>query len=453
MNTMMANEQRKPVARSYADLTLELRDLDPGRERYVVGLSGSSVGEIIPAAVDLRYSAIEDGLQELEDGGIDDEDDRIALGRALADRLLPEGDVRTAVTEAIRAAGTDEGVRLRLVIREPRLAQIPWEFTYLSLLGRERMSDFLVLDPKVSLVRHEALPLPRGSATARDPDRLRLVAATANAPGFPELDLRREWRVVERAIRDLPADGATVDYQPVLENPSIADLQGAVLRGADLFHFAGHGGLEHGIGYLALPPDEAGAVERLPADRLAGMLRQAGVRVAVLGACESGRRDGNSPWDGVATALVGAQVAAVVAMQYRIRDSSAIKFARGLYTALAVGLSIDEAVAAGRLAVYDPDDLSSSWGIPVLYSRSPGGVIFPHLSERDSASADALRTSVRTVVERIATGGRVVGIGVARGASGSIDVSMKADVVEGEMIGINELQIGVRDPRRPDEGG
>jgi hypothetical protein len=452
MNTVMANERQKRAARSYADLTLELHDLDPDRERYMVSLSGSSVGEIPPAAVDLRYSTIEDGLQELEDGGIDDEDDRIALGQALADRLLPEGDVRTAVAGAIQAVGTDEGVRLRLIIREPRLAQIPWEFTYLSLLQRERMSDFLVLDPKVSLVRHEALPLPRSSAAARDPDRLRLVAATANAPGFPQLDLRREWLVVERAIKDLPPDGATVDYQPVLENPSVADLQAAVLRGADLFHFAGHGGLEHGFGYLALPAEEEHAAERLSADRLAGMLRQAGVRVAVLGACESGRRDGTSAWDGVATALVGAQVAAVVAMQYRIRDSSAIKFARGLYTALAVGLSIDEAVAAGRLAVYDPDDLSSSWGIPVLYSRSPDGLIFPHLAERDSASADALRASVRTVVERVASGGRVVGIGIARGASGIIDVTMKADVVEGELIGINELQSGVRDSHQPDEG-
>jgi CHAT domain len=353
------------------------------------------------------------------------------------------------VTGAIRASGADEGVRLRLIIREPRLAQIPWEFTYLSSLGHEHISDFLVLDPKVSLVRHEALPVPHSAVAARDPGRLRLIAATANAPGLATLDLRREWQVVERAVKDLPQDGAAIDYQPVLENPRVADLQGALLRGADLFHFAGHGGLAHGSGYLALPAEEADAVERLSADRLANLLRQAGVRVAVLGACESGRRDGISPWDGVATALVGAQVAAVVAMQYRIRDSSAIKFARALYTALAVGLSIDEAVAAGRLAVYDPDDLSSSWGIPVLYSRSPDGLIFSHLNERESASADALRTSVQMVVERIASGGSVVGIGLARVAGGRIDVSMKADTVEGEMIGIKDLQIGSRPPRQP----
>lgn len=436
----MANQPSKLAARSYTDLRLELDSLDPGRERYAVRLSGLSVGEFAPAAVDLQYALIEDGLQELEDGGLDDEADLIALGKALADRLLPEGDVRNAVTEAIRAADTDEGVRLRLIIRDPRLAQIPWEFTYLSSLGRERMSDFLVLDPKVSVVRHEALPYPRSAVTARDPHRLRLVAATANAPGFAGLNLRREWQVVERAIKDLPRDGATIDYQPVLENPSVTDLQGALLRGADLFHFAGHGGLEQGNGYLALPAEQQGAAERLPADRLAGMLRQAGVRVAVLGACESGRRDGTSPWDGVATAVVGAQVAAVVAMQYRIRDSSAIKFARVLYTALAVGLSIDEAVAAGRLAVYDPDDLSSSWGIPVLYSRSPDGLIFADLSDRESASAEALRNVIRQTVGTIAKTGKVVGISITREASGGIRavVKQKADVVKGIMIGYEQ---------------
>jgi hypothetical protein len=448
----MANEPSVPAARRYADLRLELDNFDPRRERYVVRLSGPPVGEIPPVAVDLRYALIEAGLRELEDGGIYDEEDRITLGRALAGRLLPEGDIRTAVTGTIRSAAADEGVRLRLIIREPKLAQIPWEFTYLSSLGHERRSDFLVLDPKVSIVRHEALPLPHGAVTARDPHRLRLVAVTANAPGFAELNLRREWQVVERAIKDLPSEGTAIDYQPVLENPSAADLQGALLRGADLFHFAGHGGLEQGSGYLALPAQEEGAAERLSADLLAGMLRQAGVRVAVLGACESGRRDGVTPWDGVATALVGAQVAAVVAMQYRIPDSKAIKFARQLYTALAVGLSIDEAVAAGRLAVYDPDDFSSSWGIPVLYSRSPDGMIFSRLSERESATAGPLTTTVRQNVGRIASGGRVVGISIGQGPALGGDVGQEAQEVAGDLIGYESTE-GRRERPRPGDSG
>jgi hypothetical protein len=192
----------------------------------------------------------------------------------------------------------------------------------------------------------------------------------------------------------------------------------------------------------------------LAADRLAGLLRQAGVRVAVLGACESGRRDRVSPWAGVAPALVADQVAAIVAMQYRVRDSYAIKFARAFYTALAVGLSVDEAVSAGRLAVYDEDDMSRSWGVPVLYMRSPDGVVFPRISERASGSADAFRTAVRQVVGTIDKGGKVVGIKIVRSAGGAatIEVSQEARVVRDELVGIENLDLSGGRSYRPNDG-
>jgi hypothetical protein len=310
------------------------------------------------------------------------------------------------------------------------------------------MADFLVLDPKVSMVRHEALALPRRTLTARDPGHLRVVVVTANVSGLPTLDLRRERKVVEQALKAIPGDGATVDLQPVLQNPSVAELQAAVLTGADIFHFAGHGGFDTDGGYLALPAADGNGIDSLAADQLAQLLRQAGVRVAVLGACDSGRRDGISPWEGVAAALLGAEVAAVVAMQYRIPDTQAIQFARGLYSALAVGLSIDEAVTAGRLALFDDDDYRVPWGIPVLYSRSPDGVIFTEVSDRDSASADALRATVRQVVETVERGGSVTGIKIREMAGGSglnINVTQEVGrVVEGDVTGVDIGRLGPR---------
>ena len=435
-----------PPARSYTDLRLELRDLDPD-DRYVVSLSGATVGELDDVAVSLRYDEFAEGLQSLEDGGLDDPEDAIPLGRALADRLVPEGAVRAAVTGAIRAAGTDDGVRLRLVIREPRLAALPWEYTYLAALDRGQMSDFLVLDPKVSLVRHEALPLPQRALTPRDPDRLRVVVATANAPGLPTLDLRRELKVVEQALKAVPRDGASVELRSVLRDPTAAELQAALLAGADLFHFAGHGGVDAG-GYLALPADGGNAMQPLAADHLAQLLRQAGVRVAVLGACDSGRRAGISPWEGVAAALLGAEVAAVVAMQYCIPDTHAIRFARGLYSALAVGLSIDEAVTTARLALFD-DDYRVSWGVPVLYSRSPDGVLFREKNHEDSASAHAVRASVRQVVKTVESGGSVVGIDIRKMVGGgglNVEVNQSIDTLRGTATGvvIQELHGGLR---------
>lgn len=428
----------RPSPRSYRDLSLELRDLDPATDEFSVSLSGPAVGE--PAAVRVKLAAdeLEAGMAELDDGGIEEEDDLIAFGRMLADRLLPSGDIRTKVTEVVRGLGVEDGVRLRLLIRDPELAQLPWEYTYLSILERESASDFLVLYPKVSMVRHEPLPIPQLALAPAEPPHLRMVAATANAPGYSELDLDTERRVLERALKDPPGDIATIDYEPVLTDPSAEALQAALTGKADIFHFAGHGDLDGAQGFLALPSADGALAERLPAEKLGKLLSGAGVRVALLGACESGKRSRASLWAGVATALVDEQVPCVVGMQYRVLDSLAIKFARAFYTGLASGLSVDEAVAGGRLAMYDPDDTSAAWGIPVLYLRSADGTLFPHLAEQPSATADGLRTAVRQVVGTIEATGKVVGIKLVKGAggAGTYEVDQHADVVEGELTGI-----------------
>lgn len=455
----MGTAERRTPARSYTDLTLELRAIDPGTDRCAVSLTGSSVGEPAPVPVSMNYAELEEGLVELEDGGIEEEEDLIAFGRALADRLLPEGEVRTKVTETLRNLGPDGGVRLRLLIREPRLAQIPWEYTYLSVLGRDSTSDFLVLHPKVSLVRHEPLPLPQASVIPRDRDRLRLIAGLANVPGYARLQLAKERRVVQKALSELPGDGVSVDYEPFLQNPSADALRSALLGKADLFHFAGHGGFGQGRGFIVLPSSVGATAVELPADTLGKLLSGAGVRVAVLGACDTGRRDGSSPWAGVAPALVAENVPAVVAMQYKIRDDRAVKFAGELYRGLVVGLSVDEAVYWARLAVHDPDDdISASWGIPVLYHRSADGLIFPHLTTRPSATADALRVSVKQVINTIEEGSELVGINVVRaaGATGTIGVKQRAKKVRGTVYGIRELDLSGRGAARspqlqPDE--
>ena len=58
------------------------------------------------------------------------QEDLVTLGKALAERLLPAGPVREAYKMAVAAAGKDRGVRLRLICRTPKLARLPWEYTY-----------------------------------------------------------------------------------------------------------------------------------------------------------------------------------------------------------------------------------------------------------------------------------------------------------------------------------
>jgi hypothetical protein len=119
------------------------------------------------------------------------------------------------------------------------------------------------------------------------------------------------------------------------------------------------------------------------------------VRLAVLGACEGGRRDQVNAWTGVVPALTRAGIPAVVGMQYKIRDKNAIVFSRRFYRALAAGQPIDAAVTDGRLAILNRSgDDERDWGVPVLYLRTGEGVLFPRTRptrrEDDSQTERAL---------------------------------------------------------------
>jgi hypothetical protein len=440
---MTGEHKQRPSPLTYTDLRLELRSFNPEGGTYQVSLAGA-IGEYEGTAR-LDRGELDESLLELQDGGIEEEEDLIAFGRALADRLLPNGQVRTQVAEAIRRTGVGTGVRLRLAIREPSLAELPWEYTYLSLLGRDDPSDFLVRYPTVSIVRDEPLPLPHLSISPREAGRLRLVAVTANAPGYLQLDLAKERRAIEAA---LGGNEPATDYQPILVDAAAPDLQAALVGGADVFHFAGHGGLRDGKGFLALPSEDGTQAEMLDAGTLAGFLQAAGVRVALLGACESGRRDALSRWTGVVPALVAGVpgIPAVVAMQYRVRDSAAIRFSRAFYDSVAAGLSVDEAVLQGRLALFDPDDVSASWGIPALYLRSVDGIIFPRLAEQPSAIADALREAVNVRVGVVDEDGVVMGLDAADAESlrAAANLGARAVNVEATKVRGRGQVIGVR---------
>lgn len=437
------------VGREYIDFSLGLGDLsDAGVGSFRVTVH-SSVGESEqPEVVPFKFAELRDGLDALEQKAIEP-DQLVELGTRLAARLLPPGQVRDLFLRALARAGRDGGVRLRLVIRDPRLAQLPWEFAYLQTHGgAASRRHFLCLNPQVSIVRHEALAEEHQKLTGATPGELRVVAATADAGGEYKLKLKAERKVIEKALGETESEGVKIKLQSFVEHATLDKLAQALLAKADLFHFAGHGvftedaedekavGLK---GYIVLAKDEGSDEPRLlPAGDLAAMLQAAGVRVVLLGACETGRRDGVSPWTGVAPALVERGAPAVVAMQYEIEDDAAITFSKMFYTSLAAGLSLDEAVTAGRLAIERESAADEvEWGVPVLYMRSPDGVIFPEMRARPAQAAGRIRSQIEMRL------GRLTGNATAIGAEGDVedDVLQIVDTVDGNatLIGKRKL--------------
>jgi hypothetical protein len=319
----------------------------------------------------------------------------ITLGEVLADVLFPDK-VRDLFDRSFDDLEDEQGLRLRLRL-SPSLAEIPWEYLYMQLGGGEKdITGFLALKPRLSLVRHEALPVSGELDVTPKSRRLLVTMASPKEPGYAPLELTEETANLQKALEDVPG----IELE-LIEQATIPGLQEKLLHGADIFHFAGHGGFKTtglgeeirsivGQGEIFLVDDNGGPAP-CPADQLAVHLHGSGVQLAVLDACHTGRRDVKNVWSGVVAALMEAGIPAVVAMQYKIWDDAAIAFSRSFYQALAAGLTLDQAVWAGRLATFnlvhanrEDGELGQywrDWGVPVLYLRSQETFRLPAITD------------------------------------------------------------------------
>jgi len=103
------------------------------------------------------------------------------------------------------------------------------------------------------------------------------------------------------------------------------------------------------------------------------------MRLVFLNACDTAKatkQKGQDPFAGVATAMIMAGIPAVVAMQFPITDKAAVSFAGTFYPRIVSGYPVDAAVAEGRKAIKLADPSTMEWATPVLFMRSPDGVLF-----------------------------------------------------------------------------
>lgn len=380
--------------RDYRDFDLELTDAardGAGEESLVVRVAASPAGEQrradavrVAFGPELRRQCGRLDRRELDLAGL------VALGRELGELLLPEG-VRGFYERSRPLLGEGEGLRLRLKLDTWGVADLPWEFAWVAPAAggpAPEAAGFLALDPRLSIVRYELLAEPLGALEPTGAKKLRVVAllAAPRDPRWAPLDLEGE----ARGLREALASRREIALE-VVEPATLGHLERALLDGAQVFHFAGHGRFQAapeeridtvaGKGYLVLR-EEDGRAREVPAESVLVNLRGRDVRLAVLGACEGARRDRVNPWTGIAPALVRGGLPAVVAMQATLYDRSAVAFGTRFYEALARGLPVDAAVAAGRIAIFNAGGAGErDWGVPVLYLRAESGVLFPRPAE------------------------------------------------------------------------
>jgi len=449
---------------SYRDMLLQARDLglDNADERRIeIRVLASSEGEsddatttIPPRARDLMGRMARREIAP---------DDVTTLGGLLAAALFP-APVRERFIACMASLRADERLRVRLRL-DPALAAAPWECAHIPIgSGSRDLTGFLALDPRLSLVRHEALPLPGERTEAPRPRRV-LAAFASPPPGERgALDVARERAALHAALDGVP--NVTLD---TVESATATTLLDHLQGGVDVFHFGGHGGVRNGRGLIVLH-DERGRPESMDAAQLAVNLRSAGVRLAVLAACETSKRGKADPWGSVAAALLQGGLSAVVAMQVRISDTAALAFGRTLYRLLAAGHSLDEAVLGGRIAILNalqpglaearptgrdtarPNALRSpagaarywsDWAAPTLYCRAEGTLRLPAIADAPSQERVAREAVVqlRERLHEIGPGSVYRAVRAGTIAGGRIDASTQIGSHSGASTGMEAGRI------------
>jgi uncharacterized protein YraI len=281
-----------------------------------------------------------------------------------------QGDVRgcfDSSLEIVRRQGA--GLRLRLRLEAPEMADVPWEYLYNPALNR-----FLSLSVETPLVRYLALPERIQPLPVTPP--LRVLVMIASPSDYPALEVEREWEKLRESVAELESGGRVVLER--LERATLSALQQRLRRGGyHIFHFIGHGAFdERAQDGVLLLEDEEGRGRAVSGQNVGTMLHdERTLRLAILNACEGARTSASDPFAGTAQSLVQQGIPAVIAMQFEITDEAAITLAHEFYGALADGYPVDAALAEARKAIFAQGN-DVEWGTPVLYLRTPDGRIF-----------------------------------------------------------------------------
>lgn len=379
------------VARRYEDFRVEIsRHGEHDVEVRVTSSEGETTTPVRVPLSEVTHAELRTLVARLESKRLN-QDELLTLGQILGRYLLP-ADVRLLFLRGLERSNDSTGVRLRIVCHDRELAALPWEFTYVRRSTEyARLAPFLALDRRVSLVRHEPQGNPLPTVRPLVDGQLQVVLAAARElPGQEPLSDDDDFGAIRQAFADSVRD-VSVQLTELPEPITEASLREALQHPTDILQFVGHGSDPNKGQEGLLISDGAGGSAVLSPESLAEILRSSDVRIAVLCSCYSGRRSEHQEWSGVAASIVRAGVPAVVAMQHAIESSHALVFERGFYSAIAAGLTLDEAVALGRRKITEMGVLAE-WGVPVLYTRSDG-VLFSRTA--GGAFAEELRREMQ----------------------------------------------------------
>ena len=283
--------------------------------------------------------------------------DSVRIGRALYQQIF-SGEIEE-LFERARNLARQERTGLRILIRswhDPEIHDLPWELLH---DGRR----FLAQSTETPVVR--SLEQQRPLREFRIDPPLRILLTTASPQYCSPLDVQEEEHRLRAALSPLGDLAILVtEHQVSLERLRFllfrARAQG---RPFQVWHHAGHGGLEGDVFSLALT-NRDGSMQRAAVEELTTVLGVCEeLRLAVINACRG------ASVAGLATALANLNIPAVIGFRREIMDDSALVFAEALYQGL-TETTLERAVSRARLELRDTGYSADDWSYPLLFVRT-----------------------------------------------------------------------------------
>jgi tetratricopeptide (TPR) repeat protein len=329
----------------------------------------------------------------------------LAAWQGVADSTRADAARRFSVQiDATPLAGADQAEQQQAKEAATALLALPWELLH---DGRA----FLFQGARAVRVRRR-LPSTKGyhRPLLDPPIRILLVSPRPEDDACGYIDHRVSALPLTDAVEHL---GGLVDLD-ILRPPTLPALRQALTRAREhgrpyhVIHFDGHGVYDRhkGLGGLCFEdPNDLARLDRrrhrtVYTDDLGPLLQDHRIPLVFLEACQTALAEDAT--ESVATELLQAGVAGVVAMTHSVLVTTAAKFVRPFYAALAAGGRIGDAMLAGqqtlkddpaRGQVFGAGELTlQDWFVPVLYQEQDDPRLFAETPA--PRTVEAIRTDL-----------------------------------------------------------
>ncbi len=309
------------------------------------------------------------------------------LGDHLYQALFPEA-ILARLAELRKLITPGQLLRIELEFMDDVFASWPWEYLH----SPESGGRFMALDTELVLTR--ALTFRNLSVRklkTLQPVTVLLVISRPRGldpvladPLYDKIKELKNTNMVRlhELIEPEPDGLLDPDYKPVA---SRANFEAKLTELVDdttnedeqpaIIHFVGHGRrLKRGktsVGQLAFVGKDGKADWMDDKDFADQVARSRNLKLVFLQACESGMPDPQASVSGVAMQVASKSIPAIVAMQAKVENNVATRFACQFYDTLKAGKPIDLAVKDGLKAIEELGDRQKlAFAVPVLYLRS-----------------------------------------------------------------------------------